>query len=238
MTVGIRYTEDHEDDDIGGLAARPPLRRQAEPRARRAGLRLRLRHRRPSQQGEHGARAALRLAQHGRARLGDGARDGHAGAGADRARGLVEARRRARRLHRARRRRQRPARRRLLQQPARPGALRARCWRRTRQLGRAAGRAGLVDRRRAAATATGRRSPRVGLRRPAAGWLLPQLLLGGRAGDRPYRCWGSACTARCSTSTARPGVVVAKFSSQPRAGRHGLITRTFHALDSLAGAIA
>ncbi len=37
---------------------------------------------------------------------------------------------------------------------------------------------------------------------------------------------------------ADAGVVVAKFSSQPRAGLAGPITRAFHALDSLAGAIA
>ena len=73
---------------VGRRAARSPLRRQAEPRARRARVRLRLRHHH-GQAGRARQRAALRLAQHGRARLGDGAGDRHADAGAPRARGLV-----------------------------------------------------------------------------------------------------------------------------------------------------
>ena len=36
---------------------------------------------------------------------------------------------------------------------------------------------------------------------------------------------------------ADAGVVIAKFSSQPRAGLAGPITRTFYALDSLARAL-
>ena len=72
MTVGIRYTEDHEDDEtedarLDRLCGVKPSRAPDEPGSAYDYATTTVK------EGEHGARAALRLAQHGRARLGDGA---------------------------------------------------------------------------------------------------------------------------------------------------------------------